>query len=166
VVGVQLLPATEFFEGHHEPGKLHAPSVRQTESPEQDGLFGITGNPLDLKLFPILRFGPDMQGFDDFAAKLGQGRREHAVRRSGTAASMLGHINLFRELRGLTIHVEQLHGSRKNDDPRSCPLVGKRFCGVGNRQWIAHARGESVNVTGYGENTNLASILDSSVDST
>jgi hypothetical protein len=45
-------------------------------------------------------------------------------------------------------------------------LVGERLGWVRNRQWIAHARGESLNVTGYGENAKPASTLDSSVDST
>src|SRR5262245_33709507 len=47
--------------------------------------------------------------------------------------------------------MQQLHGSRKNDDARPGPLVGKRFSWVRNSEWVGHAWRELLNVI-KGEN--------------
>jgi len=83
---------------------------------------------------------------DDFSAEFGQGCGKHAMGSSRATATVFRHIDLLRQFRSLTVHMEQLHGSRKNDDSRAGPLVGKRFCWVRDRKWIAHTWREFLNV--------------------
>jgi hypothetical protein len=44
----------------------------------------------------------------------------------------------FRQLWGLTIHMEELHGSREDDDPWTHALISESVCGVYGGWWISH----------------------------
>ncbi|MEY4704069.1 MAG: hypothetical protein RL042_265 [Nitrospirota bacterium] len=72
LTGIELLPPRELFQCDYESRMLDSASIWQAEPPQQDRLFGIACNTLDLELFPVFCFGANVERLDDFPAEFCQ----------------------------------------------------------------------------------------------
>ncbi len=61
LVGIELLAAPEFFQCYDEAGMLNAFPIWKSKPTKQYGLIRISCNSFNLKLFPILRFGTNLE---------------------------------------------------------------------------------------------------------
>ena len=91
MVCIEILSPSQFLHGHDQTCMLDSSPIGEAEASKENRLVGISAYSLELKLFPVFRFSPNMERLDNFPAELREGRRKHTMRRSRGISSVPLH---------------------------------------------------------------------------
>ncbi len=138
MVCIEVLSPPQFLHGDDQTCMFDSSPIGKAKASKENRLVGISAYSLELKLFPVFCFSPNMERLDDFPAELCEGRRKDSMRRSRGISCLFRRIDFLRQLRCLTIHVEQLHCGRQYHYPRTGSLVSEAIRLIGMLHRVCH----------------------------